>query len=312
MAIRLIECRRILKDTGSIYLHCDPTMSHYLKLLLDCVFGEKRFKNEIVWCYTGPSNTKRYFPRKHDVIFYYSKGDDWIFNADAVRVPYVKLETGKTSGIFKQEATLSKAGKIPESWWDDLTPVGRIKNERTNYPTQKPRALVERMIKASSNEGDMVLDPFCGCATACVAAENLNRQWIGVDISIKAYELVQKRLGKEIKCDLFDPKKNIGFHTDPPTRTDTGEYDAPQKWVYVISNDAYADFYKVGIAQDWKSRLNGYQTADPNRGYRVEYKRLTPHFREIEKHVHDTLPGPHEWVNATLDEIVAEIEGYKG
>jgi len=102
MAVRLLEMRRLLKPTGSIYLHCDPTMSHYLKLLMDAVFGRRNFRNEIIWAYTGPSNTKRWFPRKHDVVLFYTRGDAWHFNWEAVRIPYVKLRTGKTRGIFKQ------------------------------------------------------------------------------------------------------------------------------------------------------------------------------------------------------------------
>ena len=212
MAIRLIECHRILKETGCVYLHCDHTMCHYLKLLLDCIFGEKNFRNEIVWCYTGPSNTKRYFPRKHDSVFFYAKdkSSPYTFNAHAVKIPYAKLETGKTGGIFKRAATLDTRGKIPEDWWeenrDHLTPVGRIKNQLVGYPTQKPLALLERIIKASSNPGDMVVDPFCGCATTCVAAEKLERQWIGIDISVKAYELVKQRIVREaVRPDvLFD------------------------------------------------------------------------------------------------------------
>ena len=117
LGVRVIEMHRILKDTGSIYVHCDPTASHYIKAMLDSVFGRKNFRNEIVWAYTGPSNTKRWFPRKHDVILFYTKSDDWTFNWQDVRVPYVKLETGKTSGIFKQAATLDEAGKVAESWW---------------------------------------------------------------------------------------------------------------------------------------------------------------------------------------------------
>ena len=218
MAMRLLEMERLLKPTGSIYLHCDSTMSHYLKLAMDAVFGRKNFRNEIAWCYTGPSNTKRWFPRKHDVVFWYTKSNDWTFNADAVRVPYIKLETGKTSGIFKQAATLDSSGKVPESWWTNFTPVGRIKHERTGYPTQKPLALLERIIKASSNEGDMVLDPFCGCATSLVAADRLDRQWVGIDISGLAVKLVERR----IKDDqgLF---QNITPRIDNPQRTDLGK-----------------------------------------------------------------------------------------
>ena len=106
MAVRLLAMRRILKRTGSIYLHCDPTASHYLKAVMDAVFGHRNFRNEIVWCYTGPSNSKRWFPRKHDIILAYAKSSDCVFNWKAIRTPYKKLRTGRTSGIFKQDASL--------------------------------------------------------------------------------------------------------------------------------------------------------------------------------------------------------------
>ncbi len=319
MAIRLMEMHRVLKDTGSIYYHCDPTMSHYIKILMDIVFGEKNFRNEIVWCYTGPSNTKRYFPRKHDSLFFYAKNkkNHYIFNTQLIKIPYTKLETGKTSGIFKSSATLDKKGKIPEDWWeenrDGMTPVGRIKKERTNYPTQKPLALLERIIKASSNEGDIVLDPFCGCATTCIAAEKLNRQWIGIDVSVIAYELVQDRLKNEVANpdNLLQYKNNIHFYTDPPTRTDTEEDYTLKKYVYVISNAYFIGMYKVGIAKDYKARLNSYQTSDPDRGYRLEYKIHTPLFREIEQYVHNIFENKHEWVRADLQDIISAIKSYK-
>ena len=205
MAMRLLEIRRILKPTGSIYLHCDQTMSHALKMTMDAIFcsGKGRFLNEIVWCYTGPSNTKQYYPKKHDVLlFYVMSYGSHVFNGDAIRTSYTKLETGKTGGIFKSSATLREDGKIPEDWWeekrDGMTPVGRLIKERTGYPTQKPLALLERIIKASSNKSDIVFDPFCGCATTLIAAEKLQRQWIGIDISRKAVDLVKERSRNEL------------------------------------------------------------------------------------------------------------------
>ena len=218
MSIRIMEMRRLLKPDGSIYLHCDPTASHYLKLLMDSIFGKANFRNEIVWAYTGPSNTRRWFPRKHDVILFYANSDDAAFNRNAVRVPYVKLDTGKTQGIFKQAARLNEEGKVVEDWWSDITPVARLKKERTGYPTQKPLALLHRAIKASSNQGDMVLDPFCGCATTCIAAQQLQRDWVGIDISEKAADLVKSRLREEVALTYQ------GAHrTDIPKRTDLGK-----------------------------------------------------------------------------------------
>ena len=319
MAIRVLEIRRILKETGSIYLHCDPTMSHYLKLLLDCVFGEQSFRNEIVWCYTRMSAGKqRQLSRAHDIIFWYSKENDWTFDVDSIRLPYAKGSTDREgyalnrlgSGYSKEGKTvLHSKGKFPEDWIVHI-PYLRSKKERTGYPTQKPLALIERIIKASSKEGDVVLDPFCGCATTCVAAEKLGRKWVGIDVSIKAYELVQQRLKKEVVNPLYKDK-DLHFSTAPPKRTDIGATYVEQKYVYVISNSAYPGEYKVGIAKDWKARLNSYQTSDPNRGYKLEYKLLTPHFRAIEQHVHEAFENKHEWVQADLQEIKNKIESYE-
>ena len=211
MTPRLLQLRRVLKSTGSIYLHCDATASHYLKILMDSVFGARNFRNEIVWCYTGPGRTLRHFPRKHDTILFYAKGPNNFFDREAVRMPYKNLSTDQGRGIIFGEAGQLKnpkvrrsyleRGKVPEDWWDErhhgMTPVGRIKNERMGYPTQKPLALLERIIKASSNQGDLILDPFCGCGTAVVAAQKLQRRWIGIDITHLAVDLIRQRLKDE-------------------------------------------------------------------------------------------------------------------
>ena len=227
MAIRLIEMQRILKNTGSLYLHCDPTMSHYLKLLLDIIFGEKNFRNEVVWCYSRmASKNQKQLSRAHDIIFWYSKNKEWTFNVDDIRLPYAessKNREGYTkrtvgSGLLKnQVCVLNPIGKFPEDWIN--IPFVRGK-EYQGYPTQKPLALLDRIIKTSTNKGDIVLDPFCGCATTCIASEILKRQWIGIDISKMAYKLVKDRLLKEgkqkskkesgkLQPELADPKKVI-------------------------------------------------------------------------------------------------------
>ena len=227
MAVRLLELRRVLKPTGSLYLHCDPTANAYLRMLLDAAFGTKTFRNEIVWCYTGPGNTRRHFPRKHDTLFMYS-GPESTFNRDDIRIRYKEgsftmgsakalaaknREGDHTTGV--QEAL--RKGKVPEDWWRDI-PSLSVSQERIGYPTQKPLALLDRIIKASSNPGDIVLDPFCGCATACVSAESLDRQWIGIDLSEVAYILVKQRL--EDQLGMF---AEIHHQTDIPHRTDLGK-----------------------------------------------------------------------------------------
>jgi len=205
MAPRLIELRRVLKNPGSLYLHCDPTASHYLKMLMDAVFGAGSFRNEIAWCYTGPSNTKSYFPRKHDVLLFYSRDAKRAqFYPDAVRVPYKaesftmggsgslaakNREGDYTTGLEEQLAK----GKIVEDYWIDI-PALSVSKERLGYPTQKPEALLERIVKASSNEGDLVLDPFCGCGTTIAVAQRLKRRWISIDITHLAIGLMKHRL----------------------------------------------------------------------------------------------------------------------
>jgi site-specific DNA-methyltransferase (adenine-specific) len=161
------------------------------------VFGGGNFRNEIIWCYTGPGSKSRQFNRKHDTILWYSKGDTWTFNPDAVRIPHKKpIGCGGTSAKWGGDALAERyaSGKVPETWWTDMSPVGRLKNERLGYPTQKPLALLERIILASSNEGDVVLDPYMGSGTTIEAAAKHGRQWIGIDVTHHAVATTANRL----------------------------------------------------------------------------------------------------------------------
>jgi site-specific DNA-methyltransferase (adenine-specific) len=223
MCIRLIELRRVLKDTGSIYLHCDPTASHYLKIVMDTIFDKGNYRNEIVWCYYGASSPKqRQFPRKHDIIFWYSKSDSWVFNADDVRIPYAestlkRISTTPTS-IFhgkRTERTANEKGKIVEDYWFIPAIVSTAK-ERLGYPTQKPEHLLERIIKATSNEGDIILDPFCGCGTTVTTSQKLNRNWIGIDITHLAINIIKLRLKSMFG---IEPKKDYKVIGEPEDLT---------------------------------------------------------------------------------------------
>ena len=280
MAIRIIEMRRVLKDTGSLYLHCDPTASHYLKLVLDAVFGAAGYNNEVVWKRTSSHNRAKRWGPTHDTIFYYSKGENKTWNRvlqpldqayvdsayvnedehgrwSSVNLTGPGARTGDSGQPWRgidftsrgrhweppPDRSLPEWFKYPEHWsqmpvrkrldvldeqgliyWSrggkglprfkkyllassgapvqdvitDINPVSSRGKERTGYPTQKPLVLLERIINTSSNEGDVVLDPFCGCATACHAAERLNRKWIGIDVSEKAAQLVQMRINQDI------------------------------------------------------------------------------------------------------------------
>ena len=278
MAVRLMEMRRLLKPTGSIYLHCDPTASHYLKLLMDALFGSANFRNEISWNRSNPKNLHVVnFPNNRDIILRYSRADRTTFhkiftehdsayldkaykytdedgrryrllpllnpNKDRPNLTYEFLGVTRVWRWTKERMQKAyedgivvqlKPGAVPQykfyledsqgktctdDWNDIVQAAGR---EKTGYPTQKPLALLDRIIKASSNEGDVVLDPFCGCATACVAADRLGRKWVGIDISPKAVELVNMRL-QQAMGSLFH-HGYVTARTDIPRRTDI---DAP-------------------------------------------------------------------------------------
>ena len=304
-----MECHRVLKETGSLYLHCDPKMSHYLKLLLDCIFGEKHFRNEIIWWYDTGGMAKSKWSSKHDVIFYYSKRD-YIFNVQKVMEYKNKKQQEKFQkyGAKCNWSRVSSIKKYPHDVWK-IHAINSMAKERTGYPTQKPVKLLEKIIKASSNEGDVVLDPFCGCATTCVAAEKLNRKWIGIDISHKAYELIKTRCIREVNS-LFNWNEEIKYQTSPPVRSDLEVNFREQKFVYVISNPKIPDEYKVGVAKDWEKRLNSYQTADADRAYRMEFKYSTPRFNEIEKYIHAKFSNRYEWIRADLKTIIDEIKKF--
>ena len=221
MAIRLQELHRVLKPIGSIYLHCDPTASHYLKLTMDAVFEAKNFRNEIVWLYTRPGTKhQKQFPKVHDIILWYSKSNNWIFKPDSIRIPYSQktIERGKysvaTSKVTKgiNQRILPKGGKCPEDWWHIPMIQGNA-GERLGYPTQKPEILLDRIIKASSKEGDIVLDPFCGCGTTVIVAEKLKRKWIGIDITHLAVTLMKHRLensfGNRVNYKVIGEPKDL-------------------------------------------------------------------------------------------------------
>ena len=201
MAIRLVEMKRILKDTGSLYLHCDPKASHYLKIILDAVFGSNSFRNEIVWCYKSGGAGKRDFAKKHHIIFRYSKTDNDVFNQSKQK-SYVLPSGNKKVTYYKDEiGTYTLVNQ--RDWWDDIGMLSTAPGgERVTYPTQKPIELYKRIIAASSNKGDLVLDPFTGCGTTIIAAEQLDRQWVGIDLTylaIGAVKLQIERLCPQIR-----------------------------------------------------------------------------------------------------------------
>lgn len=285
MAPRLVELHRVLKPTGSIYLHCDPTASHYLKLLMDAVFGAAFFRNEIVWKRTSSHNDARKFADISDCILYYAKSRDCTWNPQHVphSEKYLKTHYSRTDKhgrhyrldniirsasmgerpnlayeykgftpkwgwrvVRKKLEALDRQGRVTwsksgtpylvryldemkgaamPSLWDDIPPINSQAQERLGYPTQKPEALLDRILMASSNEGDVVLDPFCGCGTTIASAQRLARNWIGIDITHLAINLIKVRL-----LDAFGPKivltyEVVGEPTSTPDAKQLAEDD---------------------------------------------------------------------------------------
>ncbi len=321
MAMRILEMKRLLKPDGSIYLHCDPTASHYLKLLMDAVFGKASYTNEIVWKRTSAHSSTKGWGPVHDTILYYARGRDYVWNSAHQKydndyvdkfyrhndekgryrigdltasgprngesgMPWRGIDPGNRhwapsrsfpGGESLPDSThaaldaLDRMGRIhwPERGTKpgfkrylhempgvaiqdvvaDIRPLAAKSKEKTNYPTQKPLALLERIIKASSNPGDIVFDPFCGCATTCIAAQSLNREWIGIDISPKAGELIEIRMNKELGL-FFD-----GTVTEiPPKRTQS---DITENELFQgVKQPKYRD-YKYELFHDQKEKCAG-------------------------------------------------------
>jgi DNA modification methylase len=277
MAIRLIELRRVLKPTSSIYLHCDPTASHYLKILMDSIFGVQNYQNEVIWKRTSSHSDAKRYPKITDTILFYSKSQNFIWNKSFVDYgdKYISshyTNADKSGRIFRYDNLVKPKGSLgyfytllgcpppPNGWrmpesraelwisegrieippkgkvpaykrfldemegtlipnlWTDISPLNSQGKDTLGYPTQKPSALLERIIQASSNPGDLVLDPFCGCGTAVVAAQKLGRRWIGIDVTHVAITVMKQRL-----IDTFEPDPNFKVIGEPTTVEDAQE-----------------------------------------------------------------------------------------
>lgn len=259
LAVRMLEMHRVLKQNGSIYLHCDTHASHYLKAIMDALFGEKQFQNEITWRRTTAHSDAKRYGSNTDIMLFYTRGGNWTWNqahqpyneeykarfrykdpdgrawadyditakglsgggyeyeykgvTSLWRVPWETMQRldaeGKlhftTKGGIRRKRYLDELpGRPVQALWDDINPINSQARERTGWRTQKPLALLERIITVSSNPGDIVMDPFCGCATACIAAEKLGRQWIGVDKLPQAAEVLRDRAGRELQIPMPD------------------------------------------------------------------------------------------------------------
>ena len=288
MSVRMLELHRVLKPTGSIYLHCDPTASHYLKGVMDALFGTRNFLNEVTWRRTTAHSDARRYGANTDTILFYTKGSRWTWNPqftpyeEAYRARFrftdadgrawsddnltakglsgggyeyeykgasslwcVPLETMKRldaegrlhftsrGGIRRKRYLDEMKGRPLQASWNDIDAINSQARERTGWRTQKPVALLERIIKVSSNPGDIVLDPFCGCATACIASEKLDREWIGIDIVPQAAQVLTDRARRELQIPLADDDGNGWedwtpiIRTARPRRTDDSTLQGP-------------------------------------------------------------------------------------
>ena len=211
---RLSLMRDLLADDGSVYVHCDWRVNSYIRLVLDELFGKDNFVNEIIWCTTGASRVDKNFPRKHDTILFYSKSENYTFNKDDIRIPYAEGSLDRanrnviaTGGMNFEKIELNKSGKVPEDFWLDIQRAARYPGENVGYPTQKSIKLLERIIKVSSNEGDLVADFFCGSGTTAAVAEKLGRKWIATDLGKFALHTTRKRMigvQRQLKADGKD------------------------------------------------------------------------------------------------------------
>ena len=289
MTNRLRECRRVLAPTGAIYLHCDPTMSHYLKVIMDGVFGSKNFRNEIVWCYMSRPQSRRYFGRKHDIVLFFARSNHSQFNwqkvtralSDKTIQKYrLKDEFGRQyrlqgrgiSGspirsakdvdpqweIDRPELVVrdyldEKIGVVREDWWTDIGIINQHAKERMGYPTQKPVALLKRIIQASCPEDGTVLDPFCGCGTTIHAAQDLQRQWIGIDICVNACKVIENRIRSHFES-LWSDVEFIGM---PKTQDDAKTLASLDKFRFERWAAALVDGVEPNVRQRGDGGIDG-------------------------------------------------------
>jgi len=195
MEPKLRECQRVLKQTGSMYLHCDYHANAHLRILMDKIFEEKNFQNEVIWWYHTGGASKVRFARSHDTLLFYTKGDKWTFNWEELKYSRTEKALKRARNPKGARISITDVYKVPEDVLE-IQQMNPMAKERVGYPTQKPEALLEAIIKASSNPMDIILDPFCGCGTAIAVAHKLGRRWIGIDVSPTACKLMFKRMQK--------------------------------------------------------------------------------------------------------------------
>jgi len=199
MVERLLQMRVLLKPTGSIYLHCDPTASHYIKVMMDGIFGHQNFRNEIIWHYQTGGASKKWFSKKHDTLLFYSKGENYYFNSSIEKIRRTEKSLKRAQNHNGARYTADNVTKLPMDVWSDIQALNPMARERLGYPTQKPIALLDRIIKVSCPPDGVVFDPFCGCGTTIYSAINNQRKWIGCDIAILSVKLIKHQLEEKYR-----------------------------------------------------------------------------------------------------------------
>jgi DNA modification methylase len=264
---RLAMMYQLLSPRGTFYLHLDWHADAYARILLDEIFGREHLLNEIIWTYHGPSPIRRAFNRKHDVILVYTKGDNYTFNADVVREPYhpntVKTFASSSKAGFGKVPDLER-GKIPEDWWY-FPVVARLHNERTGYPTQKPEALLERILLASSNPGDLVADFFCGSGTFPLAAGRHDRRFLSGDVSWRAIHTTRERV-------IESMQKPFSLSREPSAVIPTYGLDCPvivSNLMISLKDPPALDYWEVDPAWDGKIFRSVFQARRSNRSAEI-------------------------------------------
>jgi DNA modification methylase len=270
---RLALMHRLLAPTGTFYLHLDWHADAYARLLLDEIFGREHLLNEIVWLYHGPSPIRHAFNRKHDIILVYTKSGDYTFNTDAVREPYnpstVKTFNSSPKAGFGKIPDLER-GKVPEDWWY-FPVVARLHNERTGYPTQKPEALLERILLASSNSGDLVADFMCGSGTLPLVAARLGRRFLACDLTWRAVHTSRVRLLEGKQPFMFQRDSSIQI---PPSHA-TFNFQQVNRTI-VLENPPALDYWEVDPAWDGITFKSAMQARRPLRRGSIPLKLELP------------------------------------
>lgn len=312
---RLRECHRLLKSTGVFCLHLDHRSVHYARIELDKIFDEKNFINEIIWCYSNSGRASKGFCKKHDTILIYSKTKDFFWNDYKIPISekYLKShykqkdKNGKRCRIridaVKERVYYPNNGMSCNDWWTDIPSVNSMAKERIGYPTQKPLTLLNRFIKAFTNKGDMVFDAFCGCGTTISSAQNLGRNWMGIDISKNAISVIRKRMAKEHQLKIKVIK------TDSLSKADVLRLDPFEFERYVVSLIGTPNLKQRGDG-GIDGYTHNYIPIQVKKSYNVGRPVIDSFYKHVEKRGAGVIIA-HSFCKTAYEEI-RKIENEKG